>query len=84
MKLANDEGALHVNRRGIHADTDKPVFTVSELIEQCHLGLSFKQISRKLGTDPHKGDVLQVGHVTVCVCYRRLGLLSACAYKSER
>ena len=55
----------HVNRRGIvhpRADSDKPVFTVtaSELIEQRHLGLSFKQIGRKLGIDPHKGDVLQV------------------------
>ena len=64
MKLANDdEGPLHVNRRGIvppRADSDKPVFTASELIEQRHLGLSFKQIGRKLGIDPHKGDVLQV------------------------
>ena len=34
--------------------------TASELIEQRHLGLSFKQIGRKLGIDPHKGDVHQV------------------------
>ena len=64
LKLANDdEACLHVNRRGIvppHADSEKPTFTASELIEQRHLGLSFKQIGRKLGIDPHKGDVLQV------------------------
>ena len=35
--------------------------TISELIEERHLGLSFKQIGKKLGIDPHKEDVLQVG-----------------------
>ena len=56
------KATLHANRRGIiplHCNT-KPAFDRSELIKQRRLGLSYKQIGRKLGIDPHKEDVLQV------------------------
>ena len=56
------KAALHANHRGIvplHCNT-KPTIARSELIEQRRLGLSYKQIGRKLGIDPHKEDVIQV------------------------
>ena len=54
--------ALCANRRGIvplHCTT-KPIIGRSEMIKQRRLGLSYKQIGRKLGIDPHKEDVIQV------------------------
>ncbi len=38
-------------------DNTKPTIDRSELIKQRRLGLSYKQIGRKLGIDPHKEDV---------------------------
>lgn len=40
--------------------SDKPIITPSELISLRKLGLSYKQIGRKLGIDSHKEEVLQV------------------------
>lgn len=52
---------LYANRRGIHSACDiKPKITVSELIRYRKIGLSYKQIGRKLGIDCHKEDVIQV------------------------
>lgn len=56
-------GPLYANRRGIaplHAAIDKPMITASELIRCRKIGLSYKQIGRKLGIDCHKEDVMQV------------------------
>ena len=54
---------LYANRRGIVpllAESDKPSITPSELVQMRRLGLSFKQIGKKLGVDPHKDEVVQV------------------------
>ena len=56
---------LRANRRGVvplSSEHDKPIITPSELIQLRRLGLSYKQIGRKLGIDPHKVEVLQVYH----------------------
>ena len=58
-----DKIAIHANRRGIvplQSTSDKPVITVSELMYMKKIGLSYKQIGKKLGIDRHKEDVLQV------------------------
>ena len=64
-KAIEEDGSLHANRKGIvplHSNSDKPTVTPSELIQFRRLGLSYKQIGKKLGVDPHKEDVLQVYH----------------------
>ena len=56
------KSTLYANRRGIiplRCNT-KPTIERSKLIKQRRLGLSYKQIGRKLGIDPHKDDVIQV------------------------
>ena len=59
--------SLHANRKGgrvvpLNSDSDKPGVTPTELIQLGRLGLSYKQIGKKLGVDPHKEEVLQVYH----------------------
>lgn len=64
-KSVEEHKSLHANRRGIvplHGYSDKPTVTPSELIQFRRLGLSYKQIGKKLGVDPHNEDVLQVYH----------------------
>lgn len=64
LKLSIENGEpLHSNRRGIvslHSTSEKPTVTPSELVQMRRLGLSYKQIGKKLGVDPHKEEVLQV------------------------
>ena len=58
-----DKNQLYANRRGIvllHSFIDKPAITAAELSGMKWLGLSYKQIGRKLGIDGHKQGVIQV------------------------
>ena len=62
-----EKKALYANRRGIAPlHSDKPEITASELIYMKKLGLSYKQIGKKLGIDSHKEDVLQVFEAVGC------------------
>lgn len=67
MKRAiNDGEPFHANRRGIVQTSEhceKPVFTYSELLKNRRVGLSFKQIGKKLGIDCSKEEVLTVYNV---------------------
>ena len=52
---------LKANRRGIVALTstsEKPVISAEELLENCRGGMSYASISKKLGIDPSKEEVL--------------------------
>ena len=63
QKALDESECLRANRRGIvevNSDSEKPTMTPSELIQFRRLGLSYKQIGKKLGIDPHREDVLQV------------------------
>lgn len=50
----------------MRSSSDKPVITPSELISLRKLGLSYKQIGKKLGIDSHKEEVIQI--------YKSLGI----------
>ena len=61
-----NERPLRANRRGIvplNSESQKPTFTTSELLHNRRLGLSYKQIGKKLGIDPSKEEVLTVFNV---------------------
>ena len=63
QKCIENGEPLHANRKGIvplNAESDKPTITPSEMVQFRRLGLSFKQIGKKLGVDPHKEEVMQV------------------------
>ena len=54
---------FRANRRGIvplASQAEKPTFTYSELLKNRRMGLSYKQIGKKLGIDPSKEEVLTV------------------------
>ena len=68
--LKNNE-SLQVNRRGLvdlNDNGEKPVFSPDELYQNRHLGLSFKTISKKLGIDKSKEELLQVSRVLQAGC----------------
>ena len=47
----------------MNSESQKPTFTTSELLHNRWLGLSYKQIGKKLGIDPSKEEVLTVFNV---------------------
>lgn len=54
---------LKANRRGIvvlSSTSEKPVISAEELLENCRGGMSYASISKKLGIDPSKEEVLSV------------------------
>ena len=68
--LKNNE-SLRVNRRGLvdlNDSGEKPVFSADELYRNRRLGLSFKAISKKLGIDKSKEELLQVSRVLQAGC----------------
>ena len=54
---------LRANRRGLvplTSQAEKPTFTYAELLKNRRMGLSYKQIGKKLGIDPSKEEVMTV------------------------
>ena len=64
LKGALAEGLpLRANRRGLvplMSQAEKPTFTYAELLKNRRMGLSYKQIGKKLGIDPSKEEVMTV------------------------
>lgn len=53
---------LRANRRGVifNSDGERPTFTIDELFRNRRMGLSYKQIGKKLGIDPDRENVIRV------------------------
>ena len=53
---------LRANRRGVifNSDGERPSFAIDELYRNRRIGLSYKQIGKKLGIDPDRENVIHV------------------------